>query len=74
MIDNAILNFPNLKTKIGNIKNPMIYDKYTFSHILCTGFTLYHIKDKLSFFRNVYLLDNQRCNLLAVVLPVTSGR
>lgn len=54
MIDNAILNFPNLKTKIGNIKNPMIYDKYTFSHILCTGFTLYHIKDKLSFFRNVY--------------------
>ena len=54
MVDNAMLTFPNLKTKIGNINHPMIYDKSTFSHILCTGFTIYHIQDKLSLFRNVY--------------------
>ena len=54
MIKNALLQYPHLKTKKGNIMDPMIYDKSTFSHILCTGWRLYYIQDKISFFRHVY--------------------
>ena len=54
MVNNALLSYPKLKTKVGNIMNPMLYDKSTFSHILSTGFTMYYIKDKSTFFRNIF--------------------
>ena len=54
MVNMALSHYPTLKTKKGDTMNPMIYDQSTFSHILCTGWTLYYIQDKISFFRNIY--------------------
>ena len=49
MIDYAMNQYPNIQAKVGNIEIPMIYDQATFSHILCTGFMIYRIKDKKNF-------------------------
>lgn len=40
--------------KMGDVMNPMEFSPSTFSHILCLEKTIYEIKDKLTFFRNVY--------------------
>lgn len=60
MVDYALNLYPNIQAKVGDFNAPMSYDKSSFSHIICTGFLLYSIKDKLSFFRNVFhwLLPN----------------
>jgi SAM-dependent methyltransferase len=54
MIDNAISKYPNIQSKVADIEIPMNYDQATFTHVLCIGFNLYRIKDKKSFFRNIY--------------------
>lgn len=46
--------YPNLEIKNGDVIHPIIYDKGTFSHILCFGTTIYEIKDKYTFFKNCY--------------------
>lgn len=46
--------YPNLKTTIGDIETPMIYEKNTFSSILCYGHYLYRIKDKKKVFQNLH--------------------
>lgn len=35
-------------------ENPIIYERSTFSHILCLYMTIYEIKDKIKFFRNAF--------------------
>jgi SAM-dependent methyltransferase len=52
--DYCYKEYPNLEIKNGDAMQPIIYDKGTFSHILCFGNTINEIKDKYLFFRNCY--------------------
>jgi SAM-dependent methyltransferase len=54
MYNHSRIKFPDLKAKADDIENPMTYEKMTFSHILCSGTTLYTMQNKELFFRNVY--------------------
>jgi SAM-dependent methyltransferase len=54
MYDHSLIKYPDMKAKVDDTENPMTYEKMTFSHILCSGMTLYTIQDKENFFRNVY--------------------
>ena len=36
------------------LRDPMLYENNTFSHILCTHFTIYEIEDKNTFFRHCF--------------------
>ena len=36
------------------LRDAMLYDNNTFSHILCTHFTIYEIEDKTKFFRHCF--------------------
>jgi SAM-dependent methyltransferase len=54
IIDYNIEKHPKLKIKVGDYESPMMYDSATFTHISCIGFNIYRIKDKISFFRNIY--------------------
>jgi ubiquinone/menaquinone biosynthesis C-methylase UbiE len=60
MIDISEIKHPKSEYKCGDAMEPMSFDKNTFSHILCTYFTIYNIQDKKTFFRNCYhwLLPN----------------
>jgi SAM-dependent methyltransferase len=51
---------PECSFKLGDVMEPMCFDHNSFSHILCTYFTIYHFIDKLTFFRNCHnwLLPN----------------
>jgi hypothetical protein len=44
---------PRTEREAGRRPEPMVYDKGTITHILCTDFTIYQIEDKASF-RNCY--------------------
>ena len=37
MVEYALEQHPNLKLKVGNVEQSMLYEKGTFTHILCTG-------------------------------------
>lgn len=54
MYNHSLIKYPDMKAKVDNFENPMTYEKMTFSHILCSGTTLYKIQNKETFFRNVY--------------------
>ena len=54
MYKHSLIKFPNMKAKVDDLENPMAYETNTFSHILCSGTTLYTMKTKEIFFRNVY--------------------
>jgi len=54
MVDYADEKFPSCNFQCGDATEPMQFDKGTFSHILCTYFTIYLFEDKLSLFRNCY--------------------
>jgi SAM-dependent methyltransferase len=36
----------------GDVMDPMLFERATFSHILCMDRTIYEIQDKIAFFRN----------------------
>ena len=36
------------------LRDSMLYENNTFSHILCTHFTIYEVEDKLTFFRRCF--------------------
>lgn len=54
MIDISEAKHPKNEYKCGDAMEPMTFDKNTFSHILCTYFTIYNIQDKRTFFNNCY--------------------
>lgn len=54
MIEYAEKVNPDADFKKGDVMDPMAFEKSTFSHILCTNFTLYLFEDKSTFFRNCY--------------------
>ena len=54
MIDYSEKKFPDIETKCGDVIDSMNYDKGVFTHITCMNFTIYHLEDKLTFFKNCY--------------------
>ena len=54
MVDHADKKCPDVHIKHGNALEPMLYEKNTFTHILCTGFTIYQIDNKIDFLRNCF--------------------
>jgi SAM-dependent methyltransferase len=79
----ALETHPNIEIVLGDVLEPMIFDKSIFSHILCTQFTIYELENKMIFFRNCYswlipngylvlhLVDPERFD---AVIPVTKNR
>jgi len=54
MIEYSDKKYPEITVKKGDVMDPMTFDKGVFSHALCLYYTVYHIKDKRTFFRNCY--------------------
>lgn len=84
MIEVSQYKYPNNNTKIGSILDPMSYDRYSFTHITCMNFTIYHFEDKRIFFRNCYhwlsqngylilhLVDPKKYNpIIPVAIPLS---
>lgn len=44
----------DVNRKVDDIEKPIIYENSTFSHVFCSGSTLYTIKNKSNLFRNIY--------------------
>ena len=64
MVFKARNNFPDCKFNKGDILDYKDFDYNSFTHILCLGLTVYHIKDKSLFFENCYNLLNFNGKLL----------
>ena len=54
MVEKCAKEFPNNEIVCKDVADPMVFDHNTFSHILCTGFTIYELPDKEAFFKNCY--------------------
>jgi SAM-dependent methyltransferase len=54
MVKKSEERYPDALIQCGNVQEPMLFEKGTFTHILCTGLTFYQFQDKVEFFRNCY--------------------
>jgi SAM-dependent methyltransferase len=72
MVNFSQTKYPTLKIKCDDFMNPMVYDKNTFSHILCSQNTIYMFKDKVAFFRNCYLFMKPNAHLIVHLVDVSS--
>jgi SAM-dependent methyltransferase len=45
---------PSLSVTCGDVKDAMLFEKGTFSHITCLHFAVYSFQDKVAFFKNCY--------------------
>ena len=54
MIKKAKQNYPDYKFEVQDATNSQIFQRDTFTHILCMYFTIYYIQDKAQFFENCY--------------------
>jgi 2-polyprenyl-3-methyl-5-hydroxy-6-metoxy-1,4-benzoquinol methylase len=54
MVNESRNKYPDIDTQCACVEVAASYDKNTFTHITCTDYTLYHIKDKYEFFRRCY--------------------
>jgi SAM-dependent methyltransferase len=54
MVGFSQTKFPDISVKCGDIKDPIIFDRGTYTHILCTGMTIYEFENKWLFFQNCY--------------------
>lgn len=54
MVQYANATYKGLETICADAMDTMIFDKYTFTHVLCTHFTIYQFQDKLTLFKNCY--------------------
>jgi SAM-dependent methyltransferase len=54
MVDYSQKQYPDIEVLKGDVLEPMMFEKNTFTHVLCTYFTIYQIQNKLQFFRNCY--------------------
>lgn len=52
MVQQSLKKYPDISVKPGDAMEPMLYEPNTFTHILCTGMTIYQMTDKVAFFRN----------------------
>lgn len=63
--------YPNIEIKEGDVIDSMAFEHNTFTHALCTYFTVYYIEDKSLLFKNCYhwLQPNSYFVLHLVDLP-----
>jgi len=54
MVDRVNERVPDAHVKCGNAMEPMVYERNSFTHVLCTGLTIYHFPNKFDFLRNCY--------------------
>ena len=54
MVDQSKILYPDIPVKCEDVQNPITYDRGSFTHILCTGKTIYELTDKPQFFKNAY--------------------
>lgn len=54
MVAKSQTKFPDASIKCGDALEPITFDRGTFTHVLCTGFTIYEIENKAQFFQNCY--------------------
>lgn len=54
MLEYAQNKYVDIHLVKGDLEDPMTFDRNKFSHVLCSHFTVYQVKDKVSFFRNCY--------------------
>jgi SAM-dependent methyltransferase len=64
MIAKSQYKFPDASMKCGDVLDPITFDRGTFSHITCTGFTIYEIENKSLFFQNCYFWLQQNGYLI----------
>jgi SAM-dependent methyltransferase len=83
MVSKSTENFPEAEFKCGDVSDSMSFDRGTFTHITCMNFTIYHLQDKMAFFKNCYywlspngylivhLVDRDKYNAVAPVANPT---
>jgi SAM-dependent methyltransferase len=54
MIDYSQKKYQNIQVEKGDVLETMLFEKGTFTHIICNYFTIYQFKDKHLFFRNCF--------------------
>ena len=54
MVQYSIEKYPKLEVQCLNVFEPMLYEKNTFTHILCMYFTIYSFEQKDQFFKNCF--------------------
>lgn len=54
MVKYSEQKYPDSEYKCGDAKDPMTFESGTFTHVLCTNFTIYLMDDKETFFKNCY--------------------
>jgi SAM-dependent methyltransferase len=54
MVRHAEKQYPDNEYQHGDILDPMMFEKNTFTHILCTYYTIYHFADKKQVFYHCY--------------------
>ncbi len=54
MITCTTKQFPDIEIVNADVLDSMMFEKSTFTHILCTYFTIYQLENKEKFFRNCY--------------------
>ena len=54
MIQYAETHYPNSDFIHADVNDPLVFDRASFTHILCTKTTIYQFQDKKKFFANCY--------------------
>jgi len=54
MVQYSKNTYSSISVLQGDTKDPMLFDKGLFTHILCLQFNIYSFKDKVAFFRNCF--------------------
>lgn len=54
MADYSQKLYPDIEVLSADVMQPIAFEKSTFTHILCTYFTIYYFQDKAQFFKNCY--------------------
>ena len=54
MISQAKRRYPDRTFKVGNATDLSLFPKESFSTVVCVGYTLYYMPEKLAFFENAY--------------------
>lgn len=54
MIQRSLQKCGTITVENADVENPMAFDKYSFTHVLCLYYTIYHFQNKKIFFNNCY--------------------
>ena len=54
MVDYAQTKYSGIEIEQGDVLEPMLFEKGTFTHAICNYFTIYQFKNKMQLFQNCY--------------------